>query len=243
MWRSLWPPGLARTGGAGGALSNLRAACALSPRCSSVGISLLQPFPGAGDAGICTALGATGVPGCCPSGHAPGTGRAGGTRQGEELFKSKRSQSPRPGERFLLGLVGLPGMCVLFLQEIPSESPAGVSRATGACGSAPPARIVPAPLCWPLYCHRHHRHGQRSLWLSPLAGCTPGSPLCVPSLEGTMNTCSSCPQGCPMSLSLLSLSGASPGGAGDSYVPLVTLFICPVLAGLSSALGSVSKLE
>lgn len=138
--------------------------------------------------------------------HSPGWG----TRQGEELFKSKRSQSPRPGERFLLGLAGLPGMCVLFLQEIPSESPAGVSRATGACGSAPPARIVPAPLCWPLYCHRHHRHGQHSLRLSPLGGCTPGSPLCVPSLGGTMDSSSSCPQGCPVSLSLLSLSGASP---------------------------------
>lgn len=210
MWRSPRPPGLARTGGAGSAPSNPRAGCALSLRCSSVGISLLQPFPGAGHPGICTALGAAGVPGCCPSGHAPGTARAGGTRQGEELFKSKRSQSPRPGERFLLGLAGLPGMCVLFLQEIPSESPAGVSRATGACGSAPPARIVPAPLCWPLYCHRHHRHGQHSLRLSLLGGCTPGSPLCVPSLGGTMDSSSSCPQGCPVSLSLLSLSGASP---------------------------------
>lgn len=214
----------------------------LEPRCSSVGISLLQPFPGAGHPGICTALGAAGVPGCCPSGHAPGTARAGGTRQGEELFKSKRSQSPRPGERFLLGLAGLPGMCVLFLQEIPSESPAGVSRATGACGSAPPARIVPALLCWPLYCHRHHRHGQHSLRLSPLGGCTPGSPLFMPSLGGTMDSSSSCAQGCPMSLSLLSLSGASPRGAGDSYMPLVTLSICPMLAGLGSALGSVSKL-
>lgn len=125
------------------------------------------------------------VPGCCPSGHAPGTARAGGGHGRVRSFlKSKRSQSPRPGERFLLGLVGLPGMCVLFLQEIPSESPAGVSRATGACGSAPPARIVPAPLCWPLYCHRHHRHGQHSRWLSPLGGCPSGSPLCVPSPGG-----------------------------------------------------------
>lgn len=239
MWRSPRPPGLARTGGAGGAPSNPRAECVLSPRCLSVGISLLQPFPGAGHPGICTALGAAGVPGCCPSGHAPGTARAGGTRQGEELFKSKRSQSPCPGERFLLGLAGLPGMCVLFLQEIPSESPAGVSRATGACGSAPPARIVPAPLCWPLYCHRHHRHGQHSLRLSPLGGCTPGSPLFVPSLGGTMDSSSSCAQGCPMSLSL---SGASPRGAGDSYMPLVTLSICLMLAGLGSALGSISKL-
>lgn len=188
MWRSPWPPGLARTGGAGGAPSTPRAMCASSLWSSSGGISLLQPFPGSGIQGYAGLREQLGCQHVAPRDVPPAQPGLGGTRQGEELFKSKRSQSPRPGERFLLGLVGLPGMCVLFFQEIPSESPAGVSRATGACGSAPPARIVPAPLCWPLYCHRHHRHGQHSLWLLPHGGCNQGSPLCAPSLGGTAST-------------------------------------------------------
>jgi len=98
--------------------------------------------------------------GASPLGASPRHSPGWGGRQGQELFKYERSQSRRPGARFLWGLAGLPGMCVLFLQEIPSESPAGVSRATG--GPAPPARIVPAPLCWPRRGHRcGHRCGHR----------------------------------------------------------------------------------
>lgn len=140
-----------------------------------------------------------------PLGRAPAWGGHSSVRS---FFKSKRSQSPRPGERFLLGLVGLPGMCVLFLQEIPSESPAGVSRATGACGSAPPARIVPAPLCWPLYCHRPH----------PMASTAWGCPC---SSEGSPCACPA--WGTHGHSQLLSLPCCPQGSADDTSVPLVTL--------------------
>lgn len=59
-----------------------------------------------------------------------------------------------------------------------------------------------------------------------------------------VNLCRCPPQGsCPVSRPPAIPGGAGPGGAGDSYMHLVTLSIWPALASLGSAFGSISKLE